>query len=582
MYGVRIRTIGRVAIQSRMKGSAGYLCDIPTDPLGFPCIPLKEMLQDYPFPVDGVEAGFARPAHYTGLVREACDLEKQFPNDREYVRDIYTNDHYYREKGTHVRTLRSGIDLIAPIRFRAEDEGTIGRFLQTIKQIGIRKKGISGKVEVALCMLDEENGNDYPMNALCSYTSLEYAIHLISPAVLYAPYENGATTYLYMHGADVRKALAAAANDPEFSGLLAELQFSHAYISAGGKRMLPVPLCMSVVKLDKEQLRYRLSPGKDPSRVEQDAALSNAYATDFQQHFMRYTKPETERVATFDGSMYDALSAGQAFRGTVFGTDAQLRAVADYIRKHPRFNIGKASEEGFGEAYLEVCDAKEAENKTEDLYDCFDVACLSDTLLLDDDGKPSSKAEELISEIERKLGIPGGLEIAGKYTDMVEDFHYNFEWEQDGPVVRCVKAGSVLRVQPRDGKPVDIFPIRHCFLGENTRNGYGEIMAYPAVDQYYRVTEQVAPPKYTMKFTTSYEKMERGAELVSSALEKKLQSMVINMAAIDREEIQQGAAPEDITPSELLQVMKDNFAPKLDLRTVHRWYRKGLEDEKHV
>lgn len=582
MYGIRIRTIGEVAFQSRMKMSSGYRCDVPVDHLGFPCLPLTEMMKDTPIPVPGVQIGFAHPEGYMGLVREASDLEERFPNDRELIRALYVSEHFDKERGTYIRALKSGQSFVAPIRCRKEDTEGISSFLRTVKRIGMTEEGITGEVELKLCELDGETGAAFPLNRLCSYTLLEYAVHLITPACLYAPYEDGTSTYLYLPGAEVRKELESLSENEAFSGMLEEMTFTHATISGEGKRLIPVPLCMSVVKLDPEQLHCRLSTGKDPSRIEQEVTLTNAYTADFRKHFMRYTKPVTERISTRDGSLCDALQAGQAFRGIVYGTDEQIRALAGFIREHPYFSIGKATDEGYGGAYLEICSAEEEAIRTEDPAVCFDVVCVSDTLLLNDEGMPSCHAEDLLREIEEHLGIPGGLDIIGKYTDVYRDFHYCPGREQDGPVIRCLKAGSVIRVRTRNGKPVDLFPVRHCFVGENTKNGYGEISVCSAGNLYYRVAEQVAPPQYTMEMPMSYVKAQQGASLILSALKEKLKSVVRALAILDRSEYRKGVPLRKLIPTDLLQMMTETYAPELDPEIAAQWYWEGLEDEQDV
>ena len=582
MYGIRFRTLGRVAFRNRMKMSSGYRCDVPVDDLGFPCLPLAEMMQDTPLPVPDAQIGFARPEGYLGLVREAADLEKSFPNDREMVREIYTTTHFSSAEGTNIRALKSGLTFTAPLKCRDEDVKTIRAFLRTVKRIGTLEEGVTGEVEMELCDLDREPGPAVALSPLCRYISLEYAIHLHAPACIYAPYEDDADTYPYIPGAEIRKRLEARARDGAFLRMLEEMTFTHATVSLDGRRMYPVPLSMSVVKLDREQLHDRLSEGKDPSRVEQDVGLSGAYAGEFGSHFMRYTRPMTERISLRDGNVYDALSAGQTFRGLVYGTDEQIRALAEEIRKQPRLRFGKGAEEGYGAAYMELVGAQEEAIRTEEGSPGFEVACVSNTLLLNDDGIPSCRAEELLREIEDRLGIPGGLEIVGKFTDVCRDFEYRFDWDQDGPVVRCLKAGSILRLRTRDGRPVNLYPIRHCFVGENTRNGYGELIAWPAGDLYYRAAEQAEPSLYRLEIPLSYTKAEKGARLVLSVLQRKLKTAVRLLAVVDRGEYHRGVSAEELIPMELLKIMKETYAPGLDDEIVVQWYREGLEDEKYV
>ena len=101
-----------------------------------------------------------------------------------------------------------------------------------------------------------------------------------------------------------RDALEAFADD-DMKAMLRRMTFSNAYISEERARLLPLPLCMSLVKLDKKRLHYRLSPGKDPSRVEQDVGVGDAYARSFENRLTIYTKPETERIASRGGKIAD-------------------------------------------------------------------------------------------------------------------------------------------------------------------------------------------------------------------------------------------------------------------------------------
>ena len=82
------------------------------------------------------------------------------------------------------------------------------------------------------------------------------------------------------------------------------------------------------IKLDKKQLHYRLSAGKDLSRVEQDVGVGDAYARGFENMLTVYTKPETEQIPSQDDKRVDALSYGQMFRGVVYGSACPREAWA--------------------------------------------------------------------------------------------------------------------------------------------------------------------------------------------------------------------------------------------------------------
>ncbi len=581
MRGIMIKTIGEVSLASKVGLTSRYRYDIPLDQLGFPYLPLWEILSGLKFPVADARVGFAHPEGYLGLIREAGELEKQFPNDREFICTLYTNERFYPEKGYHVRSLKSGQKFFAPIYCRDEDTETLRRFFGSIRQIGVALEDITGEAVLSLCTIDNEYGNALPMHPNCRYCSLEYSLQLLTPASVYAPYDDD-KTYLYIPGSRLRKALSEYQERSDFTESLCGMTFSNAYISDEQQRLLPVPMSMAVVKLDKEQLRCRLSTGKDPSRAEQDLMLSWAFTDHFHRHFMRYTKPETERIASSDGMVYDALSPGQSFRGLIYGNDAEIRRLAEYIRTNPRVSIGELANEGFGEAYIKVCGVQEEEIGTEQYASCFDVVCLSHTVLLDEEGMPSVRAADFLREIERLLDAEGRLEIFRAYTDVYRDFDYHYRWEQDGPVIRCLKIGSVMRVKTKDGKGVDIFPILHTFIGENTKDGYGEIMAVPARNRYYRTAEYTAPDKYRLEMPVSYLNLHLGARLTQAALSEKLKKRVRGLASVDREEYAAGVPVDALMPKEMLTLMKDTYDSDLDIRIVEQWYREGLEEEDHA
>lgn len=580
MYGIQIKIIGEIAFESRIKLSAGYLCDIPVDQLGIPYLPLAEILRDSELyaAVPDVRIGFARPDGYLGLIREADQLVRRIPNGAEQIRAHYTNDRFLRDRGIRVRSLKSGQTFYAPIHLREKDLTAVREQIRNIKRIGISRNEITGAVECSLCEMEKEYGKERKLSKLLTYSSLQYSLVLLTPTCMYAPFEDEDKTLKYVPGAELRKALSSYLGDDSLARELREMRFSNAYISEHGKRLLPVPLCMSVVKLDKEQLRYRLAPGKDPGRVEQDHQLKGAFSSGFEEHFMQYTVPEAERVTSRSGMLCDALSQGQTFTGTICGTDDRIRRLAEWIRRNPRISIGDLTEEGFGEVYISVSGLCEDAIGAEHLSSSFDVCCLSHTLLLDEEGMQSCRAEDLLSELEYRTGLEGKLEIAGKYTEVYTDYSDRCGWGKDGPVTRCLKMGSVLRIRTKDGRGADISPILHTFIGEDTSDGYGEIMAYPARDGYYRITHENIPRKYEMDIPAAARDLHIGARMVHDVLTAILKSRVRGLALADSGEYAGSGEIGDYIPAELLSVFGDMYDPNLDGEVMEAWYREYLEE----
>ncbi len=360
---------------------------------------------------------------------------------------------------------------------------------------------------------------------------------------------------------------------------MGSIRCSNAYISDGGVRLLPVPACDAVVKLDKEQLRYRLAYGKDPERVEQEVGLSAAFAPSFEGKLLKYTTPETEHIAVKDKGMFDALSPGQTFCGRIYADDSLIRAIAEYIKDNPYAFIGELTQEGYGEVLLSVTGLNEAEIAAELPARVFDVCCVSDTLILNDDGMASCKAEYLLNEIEYILKCPGRLMIEGRYTNVYRDYSKNLRWGADGAVVRCMEKGSVLRVRTIDGDPIDIYPLRNCFVGERTEDGFGELLAYPARGQYYRHAEKLPVSMYQIDYSLSLRDISVGADFAKDVIKSVLKRRIQALAIADRVEMESGASLDDFFPKELILEMKELLLPDISDETLKMWYLEVLEGE---
>jgi hypothetical protein len=143
--------------------------------------------------------------------------------------------------------------------------------------------------------------------------------------------------------------------------------------------------------------------------------------------------------------------------------------------------------------------------------------------------------------------------------------------------------GSVLRVRTKDGRGADISPILHTFIGEDTADGYGEIMAYPARDRYYRITHEEIPCKYETDIPIAVRDLHIGARMVHDVLTAILKSRVRGLAITDLGEYSGSGNIGDYTPAELLSVLGGIYDPNLDVKVMEEWYREYLkEDEEYA
>ena len=571
-----ITTIGEVAFSNTMKLSEGYRYDVPFDNLMLPYLPIAGILRNKGLIDENAQIGFAHPEGYPGYVYFAKELLKNRNAFGSYIKKYFTNIHLNKEDGSRIRSLRSGMPFRAAVNVPENKTEELKNILSGKIRIGITTEEISGEVELLFSEKDTVKTTENTFPSRADYISLDYSAMFLTPACFDAPYSDGDRTYSYIPGAEIQNIVRTCLSDGTERDL-DSIICTNAYIGFDNRRRLPVPACISVVKLDKSKMRYRLSKGRDPKLLEQDKELPDCYASDFQENVLTYTTPETEHILSENGEMYDALTSGQVFYGRIYGSSDTLRKLASRIALKPLLFAGTLSEEGYGEMYLGITGLHEAEAPAVLPASAFDFLCVSDVLLIGEDGMPTCKAEDLLKEIEYVLNCPGKLMTEGKYINICKDYGRNRNWNLDNPVVRCIAKGSVIRVKTKDDEPVDIFPLRNCFIGERTKDGYGEVTAYQAVDRYYRLAESVSPPLYEITYPLSPEEETVGKTFKESVSLAVLRSRIKALAFADYAEWKAGVPMETLLPMDLLLLMRNQFAPALSDEKLVLWYTEELE-----
>ena len=571
-----ITTIGEVAFSNTMKLSEGYRYDVPFDNLMLPYMPIAGILRNKGLIDGNTQIGFAHPEGYRGYVYFARELLKNRNAFGSYIKKYFTIVHLEKADGSRIRSLRSGMTFRAAVHVPESKTEELKNKLSGRIRIGITTEEISGEVELRFSENDTTKTNETIFPFMGDYVSLDYSAMLLTPACFDAPFSDKDRTYPYIPGPEIKsivRSLLSDGTEKEWDNIIC----TNAYIGFDNRRLLPVPACISVVKLDKSKMRYRLSKGRDPKLLEQDTELTDCFASDFQGNLLTYTAPETEHILSENGEMYDALTSGQVFYGRIYGKHDMIQKLASGISLKPLLFAGTLSKEGYGEIYLNITGVNESEVPVEFPVKAFDFVCISDVLLLGDDGMPSCKAEDLLKEIESVLNCPGKLMTEGQYINISKDYSVNRNWNLDNPVVRCIAKGSVIRVKTKDDEPVDIFPLRNCFLGERTKDGYGEVMAYPAVDRYYRLAESVSPPLYEITYPLSREEEMLGKAFKESVSLAVLRNRIKALAFADYEEWKAGIPMETLLPMDLLLLMRNQFAPTMPEEKLVLWYTEELE-----
>ena len=570
---IKITTLGKVTFDIPGDKSAGFGFDVSFDNMNIPFIPIARLIRENYSVSDRIQIGFARPEGYEGILKAFLEMGITNFESGNLIRDYFTERFYDSENSYYVRSLKKGLVFYANVDGEKEELSKVLPVIESIDHIGAAAGDADGKVKIEVLRRREFKREHPELKDTLTYNRLDYSLMLVSPTCVYAPYKDGANSYNYIPGSYILKS---------FAGRWKHIKCTNAYIGANGKRMTPMPACVSLVKANKEMLHYRLASGKDPKRTEQDVSLSNAYTSNVDSHFVSYMVPELERYFGSDGKIYDTLSPGQIFSGSIYGTDRDIRQIYEYLTKNNFIRLGHMTFEGLGEAVIRITEAKEAEIPRKSLTACFDLRCLSNTLILNDDGMSDIRIEALLKEVEYILGEEGRLEIVGAYTNDFNDYMDDPEALCPRNAVRMFTAGSVLRIRTKDGSPIDINKLEHCFIGERTREGYGEAGAYPALDTYYRVAEKKPVREYDFDIMCPTKSIVLGIEAASRITEAVLKKMVKNIAYLDAEDASIETEGTDAVPTFVLSGLRDFYAPMVPTEKLKVWYLEALKEEIHA
>ena len=180
------------------------------------------------------------------------------------------------------------------------------------------------------------------------------------------------------------------------------------------------------------------------------------------------------------------------------------------------------------------------------------------------------------------LKVSGKLKIDERFIDVKKVFGTNETFEKSSAVLRCISAGSILRLSTVDGEPLDISPLLHAFIGEMTAEGYGEISAYPAVEGYYRLAKQLSPEKRIPNQVVTIRDVSFGVNLTRHVLNQILKKRVKFLAVIDRDDYRSGISAEKLLPTVIFEYMQKTYYPDLPLEIMEAWYKECLEAEGNV
>ena len=569
MHVIRLDTLDDVCLETNGNYDSFLKYNIPCDVLGLPYLPLYALLRNQMVLPDGLYLGLSRLKNYQGLVAGICMLRRYERVSPQLVLDCFTRIRQ-NAKGDPCRVLKKGLSFFSRIDLDESQMDSFSSAVEGITTLGHTDETISGQVSITvLRSVPEKMLTSVPVPAPNplpdkQYTRLTYQIQTISPLCVFSPFDAKSKSRNYLPGEvimDFIRTRIGKYYDGEFES--GDLRVSNAYTIMDNKRSIPAPDCMALNKLDKSVLQFRLAPKPEEMTDYAISHMSDQFvARPLEKTVLRYS-PEEVRIFPLlprnglaaGDDQFSALGEGQVLQGYIKGSDPQIRAVYDMFSRNPIISLGSFIPEGYGEVLLQILSLHEPITALEHLAKEFDVFCISPVILYDEKGMYRFDAESLKQEVEKKLGAEGRLETVASYMQSGVCYRLDSRLPEDTAQEMCIQMGSSLRLRTKDRIPVDITPLKYCFIGNRKRVGYGEITAVPAHEGYYRNCEEIDPELFRLTYPVSIQDVQEATLFVRDILRAVLNQRVTLLALSDRKD-----HPIDKDASlEVLKTMRDRY-----------------------
>ena len=223
--------------------------------------------------------------------------------------------------------------------------------------------------------------------------------------------------------------------------------------------------------------------------VKQDRFQGKKVAKEYRLHHStcKSQLPEPENLFR-----YEAISAGQKFRGILKYTEALDAQINTLLGEARVFYLGGSKGSGYGKSEIKTVKGPLRDYKyikqflgiksfSENNENEITITCLSDCLFRNEFGQPINHLPEQYF-----------YELTGKYPILEKQFiqtgqteGYNTTWRARYPKETTVKAGSVLRYRFAEGLTADerqkLSKLEEKLVGSRIQDGYGWL----GVDLYY-------------------------------------------------------------------------------------------------
>ncbi len=176
---------------------------------------------------------------------------------------------------------------------------------------------------------------------------------------------------------------------------------------------------------------------------------------------------------------FESMSPHQIFHGTIHGGEKDLRDLLGVCGHEWPAYVGRSKNSQYGSINFEFIDKEPLPLKNQivwpkDEYDqlveSISMTLLSDLILYNEFGFPSTDVEDLQMELRRRLGE---IRINKAYVGKNEVENFVSVWLLKKPSDTCFSAGSVFLLEIAQDKIDLLSEIQRTGIGERTHEGFG-------------------------------------------------------------------------------------------------------------
>lgn len=462
-----------------------------------------------------------------------------------------------------MRVVNSGLIFCAPIychvektkdatsvKTKIEEEilNALKLSMLNLRYMGVNRTRGLGKVNCSLASekwkeIKIDNINEHIISNEQDRSVLNYSLYLKNPCILQSSDGRDTESDIFIEGSRIMGICLAEArrsNKELFAEIIndASLKFSFAYISDGKKRFLPLPLSLVKVKdaqNEHEDQVYNLvyqanaeqKTAQDSWRQKQlsgiDSVFFNGGITNKENNIPTLSvdkqinyhnrRSENKSLGRAEGEGFyqlESIAAGQYFAGQIYGPKALLEKIDQLLEnKNLKLGASKTSEYG-GVTYRKISLGKLETINSSTKAKEYVVLLHSPLIMYNDQAMPNADPEVLKKYLEQALRInvdeddsnqiKAEFEIEQIYSDTGTIGGYQHSWSLHKPTIPTYKSGSCFILSFDSEVSLDCDNFQNSYLGERTREGYGEFSIYP-INQFFAEAKTMKEHEFSTELT---------------------------------------------------------------------------------